>query len=311
MLADANVEKHDVSVCVCTYRRPELLWQTLVSLARQSFALGAFEIVVVDNDPAHSAQPVVQRFAAKYKLPRVGYVTEVGRGVSHVRNRAVASSKASLIAFLDDDECADPRWLEELVRAQRTYEADAVLGPVNSMLGPESPRWLRLVAGRHPSNTLRTGESVPAGIGGCGNSLFQRSALCNRGLQPFDPALSLSGGEDSEVFGWIRSRAGRIVWCADAIVLEHVPPDRRELRYYLARHFKFSIVFWRSRYAQLRPVQAWLHALIGATAGALCLPMGGLLFLMSPYTGVKLLLTGMRGIGRVAALTRIAVVSYG
>ena len=42
----------EVSVCVCTYKRPLLLLQLLESLAEQSLSLAKFEVIVVDNDGA-------------------------------------------------------------------------------------------------------------------------------------------------------------------------------------------------------------------------------------------------------------------
>ena len=41
-------------------------------------------------------------------------------------------SDADYIAFLDDDEEADPSWLNELVNTLGAYSADIVTGPVLS-----------------------------------------------------------------------------------------------------------------------------------------------------------------------------------
>lgn len=300
-----------VTVGVCTYRRPELLHRALDSLARQTWPHRDFQIVVVDNDSALSARPVVQRLQAESPHLTVVYAHESGRGVSHVRNRAVAMSTTSLVAFLDDDEEADPSWLEELLLAQRMYRADIVLGPVYSLLGADSPRWLRVVAGRVPDGGLQTGSPVPAGSGGCGNSLFCRETLLARGVQPFLPALSLTGGEDADLFEWVRSRGGRIVWCAAARASEHVPPQRRRLGFYLGRHFCFATVYWRAQYRRSSLWAASLNAAFGATAGVACLFVGGVTFLVRPHIGAPLLMTGMRGLGRLLALTAIDPAVYG
>ena len=95
-----------VTVGVCTFRRPEALQQTLDSLARQSWPHAAFEIVVVDNDVECSARAQVERFAQTAGAPCVRYAVEPGRGVSHVRNQCVALARGEWLAFIDDDEVA-------------------------------------------------------------------------------------------------------------------------------------------------------------------------------------------------------------
>ncbi|WP_224052839.1 glycosyltransferase family 2 protein, partial [Burkholderia cepacia] len=54
-----------VSVVVPTYRRPDLLERCLDALCVQVFDPTAYEIVVVDDDPAGSARPVVDACRAR------------------------------------------------------------------------------------------------------------------------------------------------------------------------------------------------------------------------------------------------------
>jgi succinoglycan biosynthesis protein ExoM len=53
-----------IAVCICTYKRPDLLTRLLTALTMQNTG-GRFtySIVVADNDPGRSAEPVVRRFA--------------------------------------------------------------------------------------------------------------------------------------------------------------------------------------------------------------------------------------------------------
>ena len=56
--------KH-ISVCICTYRRPQLLKRLLQTLEEQETdGLFTFSIVVADNDGQRSAEPLVSDFAA-------------------------------------------------------------------------------------------------------------------------------------------------------------------------------------------------------------------------------------------------------
>ena len=115
----------EVSVCVCTFRRPELLDGLLSLLAEQR--LPAFEIVVVDNDPAHSALPVLQAWGERLPL-RFVHLPEPN--IAKARNLAVAQARGAWLAFIDDDERPGPDWLYLLVQAQAASGADGVMAPV-------------------------------------------------------------------------------------------------------------------------------------------------------------------------------------
>ncbi|MET5116390.1 glycosyltransferase, partial [Burkholderia pseudomallei] len=65
-----------VSIVVPTYRRPDLLERCLGALASQVFDPGTYEIVVVDDDAAGSARPVVDaRTVRMGGLPASRYVS--------------------------------------------------------------------------------------------------------------------------------------------------------------------------------------------------------------------------------------------
>ena len=107
-----------VCVCICTYRRPDLLGRLLRELARQETRdLFTYSVVVVDNDREESANPVV--VAAKndgFPVPIV-YCVEAEQSIARARNRAVANARGDFIAFIDDDELPIKDWLLALFTA--------------------------------------------------------------------------------------------------------------------------------------------------------------------------------------------------
>ena len=300
-----------VTVGVCTYRRPDLLKRTLQSLMQQTYASTDFEVVVVDNDTDRSAQALVQGFERTMASPEVHYVVEPGRGVSHVRNRCVNQARGEWLAFLDDDEEARPDWLAQLMTAQERFDADVVLGPVNLLLPDDAPVWLRALGRTTDDPEMVTGALVPPGQGGCGNVLLRLSRVRSRGLAPFQPRLSLTGGEDSDLFNWLRQQGAKMVWCNEAWADEHQPARRLRLRHHLYRSVQFSAVHWRGQYAECDRLRAHLHAASGAALGLACLVLGALAYPVQPRIGVPLMMTGMRGFGRVLALLRVQVAGYG
>jgi glycosyltransferase involved in cell wall biosynthesis len=113
-----------VTVVVCTHERPERLEACLQSLLAQKYP--DFSVYVVDNSPVtNRSKLVVERLAS----PVITYVLEPRKGLSRARNTALDLVETDIIAWIDDDETADPHWLAELARGFHEHpEADAVAG---------------------------------------------------------------------------------------------------------------------------------------------------------------------------------------
>ena len=228
----------DVAIIVPTLRRRESLERALRSLfALTGVADRVSEIVVVDNDPAGSAEAGVNALRSVAPWPLV-YVHAPRPGVATARNTGLAATRAPLIAFLDDDEAASPGWLAALLKAQDATGADAVFGPITGR-APEAETWLKPYLerffGRAGPETTRLIEAPY----GCGNSLMVR-ATALPGPAPFDAATDQAGGEDDALFAALNARGGRFGWAAAARVEEFAPPPRATLRYALARAFAYG-----------------------------------------------------------------------
>src|SRR3954468_13122347 len=95
------------SVIVPTRGRPSYLRVTLASLAAQDLGEDAYEVVVVDDDPAAGTRAV----ADEARGP-VRYVERQGvPGLNSARNTGIAEARSDLIVFVDDDVDAPPAWL--------------------------------------------------------------------------------------------------------------------------------------------------------------------------------------------------------
>jgi succinoglycan biosynthesis protein ExoM len=226
------VEHGHISVCICTYQRPELLKTLLNKLAQQNTnGLFSYSVVVADNDSAQSAKPVVGDFAGRSSLS-VTYCVEPEKNIALVRNKALANAKGDFIAFIDDDEVPDPTWLWALFTTCRATGADGVLGPVLPYFEQEPPAWaLRGRFFERPTHV--TGYRIDASDARTGNVMFRRTILDGPGA--LFRAKFGSGGEDVDFF-WRQMGRGRIfVWCNEAVVYELVPAKRCSRRYLLRR----------------------------------------------------------------------------
>src|SRR5262245_12903674 len=135
-------DRPHITVCICTFKRPRLLARLLDELRRQVTGDAfTYSIVVVENDPARSAQPVAEAFIAAGGIPLV-FAIENQPNIARARNRAVAEARGEFIAFIDDDEYPVPEWLARLLAAAAAYQSDGVLAPVKPYFEHQPPRWL-------------------------------------------------------------------------------------------------------------------------------------------------------------------------
>ena len=227
-----------VSVCICTYRRPERLGILLASLAAQTRL--PQEVVVVDNDAEGSACATVEHAAAQAPFP-VHYDIQPVKNISLTRNRTIALASGEWLGLLDDDEQVIPEWLERLLTTQATHDADGVLGPVVCQVPDNAPGWIRAGA-FYALPRFGTGEVAPLNRIGIGNALLRASLLrreMSDGQGPFDPAFGLSGGEDADLlFRLVNRHRARLIWCDEALATEPVEPNRLSLQWLMRRSLR-------------------------------------------------------------------------
>jgi glycosyltransferase involved in cell wall biosynthesis len=231
-----NAERVDVSVCLCTYKRPELLRRCLLHLLSQVTSK-RFEIVVVDNDSNGSGSPVVDSFRGMCdeRGVRLQYDIEMQQNISLARNRTLGLSKGGLVAFIDDDEAPVPGWLESLCQTIESTGADAVLGPVLPAFPDGFPDWQRR-GGFFDRTRFATGTTIEGSSCRTGNILVRRQAL-NLRTGPFDPQYGRTGGEDSDLFEWLGRQGCKFRWNDDAIVYELQESLRQAWRWHIRRAF--------------------------------------------------------------------------
>ena len=221
----------DISAVICTYNRVTMLGMALESLlAQETGGRFSYEVVVVDDASTDGTEDAVHAIQTKSPVP-LHYVRGPGRGVAQARNCGIQAARGTWVAFTDDDQVNDPRWLLELHAVATETGAPCVGGSVALRLETEAAipltPVLRSILGEkmHAKTVVRQLMRCP----GTGNVLFHHSVFDQVGTFCTDLAW---GGEDAEFMLRVLDK-GVVVWFApESIVYHMIPPYRLEVKYF-------------------------------------------------------------------------------
>lgn len=218
--------KTKISVIVPSFNRAHYLEGALASLTSQETDDRIeYEVVIVDNASTDHTEDVVKRFAASCENT-VRYLFEPKPGDAPPRNKGIRETEGEWLAFFDDDQFAEPRWLLNLLNVAESQSTRIVGGPVELDLNPEIVDQLSLAC----RSTLR--EMKPYGhdrpyetnvIPGTGNLLVARSVFDDIGLFAEDIK---EGGSDWKLVNDARA-VGEIPWYASQASIRHRVEDNR------------------------------------------------------------------------------------
>ena len=218
-----------LAISISTLHRPDGLERILRSLAAQERPSGeAFElkVVVVNNDPDDpSPEEVASRVRSDSGLD-IEVLAEPRRGVAPPRNRGIGraaelAGPEGLVGFVDDDEEVTDGWLLEMLRVKRDHRAEIVTGPVVPRFEEDPPSWI-LEGGFFDKPVRPTGQQRPWAF--TNNVIFDAHLLDRLEVWFDESFLRLS--EDRHFFQRLARSGARIVWAADAVVVDSIPPAR-------------------------------------------------------------------------------------
>ncbi|MEM9421500.1 MAG: glycosyltransferase family A protein [Pseudomonadota bacterium] len=287
-----------IAVAICTYRRASVADAIRSVDAQKDISID--HILVIDNDDVPSAKPIIDALAPLRRIP-LKYIHEPGRNISRARNKALEEAKGGLLAFIDDDEVADPYWLSALRQAVPNHAA--AFGPVTPVYPATAPRaggvksaslacssffwsrprktktdehfwrgrseWMREAAPHRAEPVMQQGV-LKAGY--AGNCLLDLRHPALDGLQ-FDEALGRTGGEDTAFFYEGFRRGAQYVMVDGAQINEPVAEGRLSLRWLLRRRFDaglrlHQLGLLKARTAPLKVVYCLCSALLRLTSPA-------------------------------------------
>ncbi|TPI68684.1 glycosyltransferase [Mesorhizobium sp. B2-8-9] len=230
-------------VTLPTFKRPKQVLETLASLKAQRTGR-RFAVIVMENEAE-------AREGAKAVLPLFESGEMPGMVIiAHERGNCSAYNagwQTAILQFpnfrhllvIDDDEIAEPDWLERMCGAAETLEADIVGGPQVPIFADAShARWAE-----HPvfAPPYRETGRVPA-LYSSGNLLLGRNVLKDMGPPFLDLRFNFMGGGDSDFLSRCAQKGLVLGWCAEAKVNETVPARRVEADWIRARSLRNGVI---------------------------------------------------------------------
>ena len=122
-----------VSVIMLTYNRQDWIATAIESILAQT--LTDFEYIIIDNGSEDNSGAIAEEYAKKDARITVKRIEKNTIGVG--RNRGLDLATGKYVAFIDDDDTAEPDMLEFLYNLAEKHQADIALSGSNKVIDGE------------------------------------------------------------------------------------------------------------------------------------------------------------------------------
>lgn len=271
-----------LTLAIPTYNSENRLPTLLEKLKNQTFEESLnWEIVIIDNNSKDNTALVIENYQKTWdsKIP-LRYFLEKQQGAAFARLRAVKEARGEIIAFLDDDNLPDPRWVQQAYAfGQKHPQAGAWSGQIHGDFEIEPPqnfeRIQAFIAIREHGEKEYLFDPYNLRLPTGAAFVVRKQVWCDSvpNVLVFKGRLgkSMVGGEDLEPLLYIH-KAGWQIWYNPAMHTLHQIPHWRlekdylislargcglchcQLRFINAKTWQKPIVFARTFLANLRRV---------------------------------------------------------
>ena len=278
-----------VSIVVVCLNEEAVISKCIDSLLSQTHKARPFEIIVVDGDSTDKTLSIAKTYSSRY--PILSVFVEHKKGTAAARNRGIAEAQFELIAFIDADCVAPPRWLDILASSyteQKKLNPNVVAVGGRNVAPPDASNFVRGIeisldsyigsftsAQGRQYQTKRRLKSVATL-----NSLYDKSRLLEIGL--FDNTLG-SEGEDADLNFRLRQHGYELVFIPESVVYHYL---RSSPKLWFKNMFRYGKARARllKRHKGMRISQYALPPIFGICMAALVLsPLSSIFFIPLCY----------------------------
>lgn len=230
--------KPKLSILVCTYNRDYVLEECLKSLVNQTSPKNLYEVIIVDNNSTDNTKDIAYKYSKENN--NFLYVKEVQVGLSIARNTGLSFSKASYVAFIDDDAKADDKWVEMIIKVIDEQKPDIIGGPIFPYYKGMKPIWYKDIYGSYSIFDKEGWVTEELFFSGS-NIIFKKKLLESYG--GFNPSLGMHGknaGYHEETAIQIKARKdGKKIFYSTNIKTFHlVSEERKNIIFYFFNAYK-------------------------------------------------------------------------
>lgn len=222
-----------VSIIIPTFNRVLFLTDALTSIIENDIAPETYELIIVDNNSQDSTPAAVAEFIENNPKHDISHVVEMNQGASHARNRGIEEANAPLLLFIDDDEIADRKLIQQWISFFSLYP-DAIGGGGQIVVKFEDPRpswmshFLMPLLGEHKISK-RIKKYGPSQFPFAGNMAYRKSVFDQFGDLKTDlgrKGKELLAGEEKEFYSRLRKHTDEIYHVPAAKVFHRVDQPR-------------------------------------------------------------------------------------
>lgn len=220
------------TVIIPTYERPDSLSDCLRGLTQLDSPRERFEVIVVDDGGVASLDTVIEPFRS---IMDVRLIARPHQGGGAARNAGAAAARGRYLAFTADDCVPEVNWLQAF---EDRYDQD----PDGAALGGSIRNGCQGDRFAEASQMLVEALCFGGADGRAGHLYFTPNNLVVsvdrfRSMGGFDPAYSLSTGEDRDFCARWEAAGFGLAYCPQAAVVHYHPLSLVE---FLKMHWRYG-----------------------------------------------------------------------
>ncbi|OGC08534.1 hypothetical protein A2526_06160 [candidate division WOR-1 bacterium RIFOXYD2_FULL_36_8] len=199
-----------LSVVIGTYNQKEKLKKVLDSLLNQTLSKDLYEIIVVDSSSTDGTEQMIKEL----KIKGVRYIKQENLGRPGARNRGINEAEGEIVFLTDADMLADPKLLEEHLKA---HEAKTHSSFEGLTINPDGNPYIK--------KEFKDGQKLKWAYFLTGNLSISKNIIQKSGM--FDMAFTGYGWEDIEL-GYRLSKIKIPLFYLPSAINHHLHPITQE-----------------------------------------------------------------------------------
>ncbi|HMN29276.1 MAG TPA: glycosyltransferase family 2 protein [Caldilineaceae bacterium] len=218
-----------ISVVIPTYQRCASLQRLLQALVQQTMPPDQFEVIVSIDGSADGTHEMAAQLRTPFALQ---VLWQPNQGRASACNAGIEAACGELVVLLDDDMAPAPEFLAAHQRAHAHDFYLGVVGAVPVQLAQTAPPVVRYIGekfNRHLEKLAQMGYRLALRDFYSGNFSIRRELI--RAVGSFDPAFTIYGNEDLELYARLRQAGVEVVYSPEALAYQHYTKDFAALAY--------------------------------------------------------------------------------